>query len=569
VEAQIQHLHTYFLFPFSVDRSEVLQHHGALWNGRHWIDGLDDWIQSHNDTKNAFQNQVGGWQRASYTRFDLESPAYQDMVFFHPFVRRIFFDTAGMGNVDSEVEALLRCYQIPLSADNKLFFLVEDARGREAEMEVSDLRLFLFANGIGMLSIGVEAFDLPIKKALWINEMARKIYPSSGRQLREGRCPSRMSFSLETPFGRTEVLEETFDDVGLRGFLPPVSKTITSLLYFADYHRGEYEPVLDERTLIYSYLAIDPQSVPENFHRSDEYDILFSRIMYVDHAGDDYRYARGFTKRQMEQQVYRRWSHQGTLYGFTSYSNVTLCFGTFDCDDHQLSEGFLIHRMFDSRYYLMSIVALFYRATLLDFAERVALVSRRLFVDFQDDRLSEENIERTNRLRYEFLVFSNYWHFAELANKDEESEHFDLLCDVYHIDSMKLDVENEVDKLNTSLNEYYQSRNTLAVNRLAFVSTILGGGAVVTGFFGMNFGYAFEKGFFQPTPETMWLYWLAIGLAATISLGALGTTLYLFSRNWVDYRSVWKHGPQPPPGMHRLPRDPQRGSSAAPDGELP
>jgi hypothetical protein len=550
VEPVIQHLHTYFLFAFAVDRSEVLQNHGSVWNGRYWIDGLDDWINAHHVQDSSVATHIGKWQRASYTQFDLESPAYQDMIFFHPFVRRIFFDTAGVGASDNEVEALLRCYQIPLSEQNKLFFMAEDKRGREAELEVTDLRLFLFANGIGILAMGVEAFDLPSSKALWVNEMMRKVYPSSGRQLREGRSPSRVTLSVETPYGRTQVMEATFEDSAMIGFLPPVSGMITSLLYFMDYRRGEYEPVLDERMIVYSYLAIDPSSVPENFHKTEEYDILFSRALYVDHAGDDYRYARGFTKRLMEAQVYRRWSHQGTLYGFTSYSNVTMCFGTFDCDDHQLSEGFLIHRMFDSRYYLMAVVALFYRATLLDFAERVALVSRRLYVDFQDGQLSETNIERTNLLRYEFLVFSNYWHFDELANKDEESEHFRMLSNVNDVTSMKVEVEREIDKLNSSLHEYYAARNTQAVNRLAFISTILGVGAVVTGFFGMNFGHEFERIFFQPNT---WLHWASILGVVGFCVFALGITLFLFARNWRDYRSVLREGQEVAPGVSRSP----------------
>lgn len=542
MEAKIQHLHTYFLFPFAVDRNVVLSNHGSVWNGRHWIDGLDEWINAHHVQSSPIITNIGRWERASYTQFDLESPAYQDMVFFHPFVRRIFFDTAGVGVADNEIEPLLRCYHIPLTAENKLFFSAEDVRGREAEVEVTDLRLFLFANGIGILSIGTEAHNLAADQALWINEMVRKFYPSSARQIREGRCPSRFTMSMETPFGRTEILDETFEDIGMHGFLPPLSKLVTNLLYFADYTRLEYEPVLDERAIVYSYLAVDPCSVEDNFHRGEEYDILFSRALYVDHNGEDYRYARGFTKRLMEQQVYRRWAHQGTLYGFTSFSNITMCKGNFDCDDHRLEEGFLIHRLFDSRYYLMQIIGLFYRATLLDFSERVALVSRRLYVDFQDSRLSEDNIERADQLRYEFLVFSNYWHFDELANKDEESEHFDLLSSMYHIHAMKVEVEREVDKLNSALNEYNQNRNTQAVNRLAFISTILGAGAVVTGFFGMNFAHVFEKVFFQPSGGTMWAYWLAIAFVVLFCLAALGTTAYLFSRNWHDYRSVLRPG---------------------------
>ncbi len=543
MDLKIQHLHTYFLFPFSVDRSLVLQRHGAVWQGRFWIDGLDEWLRAPHLTEDSpITTHLGRWQRASYTQFDMESEAYQDMVFFHPFVRRIFFDTAGMENVDNEVEALLRCYHIPLSKENRAFLYAEDARGRDAELEITDLRLFLFANGIGILSIGAEVEHLPAEQALWINEMFRKLYPSSGRQRREGRCPSRMALSIETPFGRTAVIEEDFLNGGLQGFLPPVSDIVTSLLYFADYDRGEYEPVLDERALVYSYLAIDPNGLPENYPRSEDYDIVFSRALYVDHIGKDYRYARGFTKRLMEQQVYRRWAHQGTLYGFTSYSNVTACFGTFDCDDHQLSEGFLIHRMFDSRYYLMQIIALFYRATLLDFAERMALVSRRLYVDFQDSRLNEENIERANRLRDEFIVFSNYWHFDELANKDEESEHFEMLSAAYHIHTMKEEIDSEVDKLNKALQEYYQTRNTQAVNRLAVISTILGAGAVITGFFGMNFSNEFANLIFHPPENRAWLYYLSITLVTLFVLTTLSLTTVLFTRNWPDYKGIFHFG---------------------------
>jgi hypothetical protein len=41
--------------------------------------------------------------------------------------------------------------------------------------------------------------------------------------------------------------------------------------------------------------------------------------------------------------------------------------------------GALIHRMFTTRYYMMALIALFYRATLLSLAERVAVVSEELY----------------------------------------------------------------------------------------------------------------------------------------------------------------------------------------------
>lgn len=536
MEPVVSHLHTFLLFPFSIDRDVVQHEHANHWVGRRWIDGLDEWIRSHDQDAPV----IGRWQRAAYTQFSVDSPAYQDMVFFHPFVRRIYFDALGMNagewageEMGGEGESLLRFYRMPV-AGKKVTLYAEDQRNRRARVDVTDLRLILFANGIGILSIGIEAFDIPASEALWINEMMRKLYPSSSRQLREGRTPSVIRLCVE---GQT-LIEENFQSCGIRNYLPPLSRIIRGLLYFTDYEDQEYEAVLDERMIVYTYLALDPRSVPEGYKDSDAYEVLVSRTLYVDQYSDHYRYQPDFLRRQMMRQLYRRWAHQGTYYGFTSYSNITVSFGQFDCDDHQLREGFLIHRMFTSRYYLMALIALFYRTTLLDMAETTALVTRRLYDDFQDQNLSNENIDLADTLRYEFLTFSNYWHFHELANKDEEGEHFDMQCEAYRIDPMKDEIGEEIERLNGSLNEYYQKRNTHAVNRLAMLSMILGGGAVLTGFFGMNFGAAFEKTFFQPTRETLPFHWAAVGIVAAVTFGALLLGIYLILSNWRDYRDT-------------------------------
>jgi hypothetical protein len=192
--AGILHLHTYFLFPFSIDKQALLETHRDVWARRqHWIDGLDEWFAAHETPGlSGVLDRLGPWRREAYTRFDMDSLAYQDMVFFHPFVRRVFFDTAGASVAGGEKEALLRCYTIRVPEGAKLWFVAEDRKGRSATLEVTDLRLFVFANGIGILSIGVEAFRLSARDVLWINESLRKVYPSSGRQVREARSRKRL-----------------------------------------------------------------------------------------------------------------------------------------------------------------------------------------------------------------------------------------------------------------------------------------------------------------------------------------------------------------------------------------
>lgn len=532
----VSHLHTFFLFPFSIDKDAVRSDHGEIWrNCPLWVDGIDAWIGAHGGS-DLITAKLGRWKRAAYTSFDIESPAYQDMVFFHPFVRRVFFDTLGMADPKDEAESLLRFYTLDIPDNVRVIYQVEDSRGKKISAEVTALRLMMFANGIGILSLSVECMDIPGSQALWINEMMRKVYPSSGRQLREGRMPRRQALILEEKDVCTKLVEENWERPSIANYQPPLSKLIKSLLYFTNYERQEYEPVLDERMIVYTYMAIDPKSVPDNYIHSKSYQVFLSRVLYVERAGLSFRYEERFLQDEMAKSLYRRWAHQGTYYGFSEYSNVTVCLGNFDCDDHLLREGFLIHRMFRSRYYLMAIIALFYRATLLDLNERTALISKRLYRDFHDDReFGEANIEAANALMLEFLHFANFWHFDELANKDEEQEHFEMQARAYRVDPALEEVERAVRRLNGSLNEYYESRQMGAVNRLAVLSLIFGGGAMITGFFGMNFGGHFNAAFFdKPTSSQE----IALGAVVLLMVMAFVYGTYLIAVNWRDYRDA-------------------------------
>ncbi|MBM3726467.1 MAG: hypothetical protein FJW40_13700 [Acidobacteria bacterium] len=525
---------TYFLFPFSIDREIVMSRHPACWHDRHWIDGLDELVAS-----GPGAGPLRHWKRDAYDRFDMDSPAYQDMVFFHTFVRRVFFDTLHMPG-DTPNECLLRCYTLPAE---DLSIHVEDVRGRSVRAALGDLRLFLFANGIGILSFKTSLGAAPARDALWLNEMLRKVCPSSGRQRREGRAPARVAVGSSNGIA----IEETFERGEIRDFVPPISAILRRLLYFIDYGRREYEPVLDERMIVCSYFEIDPASVPPRYMQSEDYQQLLSQALYVDHEGPEFRYEPEFTRRKMVTQVYRRWAHQGTYYGFTSYSSVTMTFGSGDRGLHTVDEGFLIWRMFNTRYYLMAVIALFYRATLLDFEERIALVSRRLHRDLVDEQLTRENVHAANALRSDFLNFSNYWHFDELANKDEEIEHFQMQCEQYRIPPMKAEIQDEIERLNAALHDYNQRRSTQAVNRLAIISLMLGGAAVLTGFFGMNFGRAFSRLIFEPQGSAVSAHYLAILAVCVGTISAFGAALYLVLANWSDYRDDLRSAPRRSP----------------------
>jgi hypothetical protein len=200
------HFYTYFLFPFSVDTDAVQARHSTIWSkDRPWLNGLDEWIMA--ESSGELVERLGRWKRQPYTRFDLNSQAYQDMVFFHPFMRRAFFDVQTAEGTSEE--SMVRCYVIPVPDGAKLWFEAHGVHGRSGSIEVTDLRLFMFANGIGILSFGVEAFDVPMGHVLWINESLRKVYASSGRQVEEERSPCDLALVLEQGEFRKTVVRDT------------------------------------------------------------------------------------------------------------------------------------------------------------------------------------------------------------------------------------------------------------------------------------------------------------------------------------------------------------------------
>ncbi len=524
--AEILHLHTNFVFPFSIDQDAVMEDHPAIWRAKdQWFEKLDEWVTGHvNPGFASTAKRLQGWRRSSQHKFDLRSQAYQDMVFFHPFVRRAFFDTAG---TDVSQEALVHSYAIHPRTGSRLFYRAENCTGESADVLVSSIRLLLFANGISILTLGVEAWDISLDQALWINEMLRKIYPSSDRQLNSGRIPNYMALMEEKDGHRHVLIEERFEHARLVEFRPQLSRLILGLLHFADYRSQEFEPTLDERMVVNSFVQLDGERLPENYAGSESYEAAFSRLLYVDRSGPGFRYDAAFTRQQMHEQVYRRWQNEGTLYGVTSYSNITAVIATPSFSHSNR----LVYRMFTSKNDLIGLIAMFYRASLLDFAKESALVSRQLFPIFSGKVVRHKHIQFATKLMADFQYFNNYWFFDELTTKDEELEHFQMFTRAYRIYELKGSIEDQIDKLAGYIDRLYALRNSDAVNRLAMMSVILGIGALITGFYGMNIP-ALEDLLKNPLVST-----LSLAAITALTATSLSFIVYIVFTNWVDYRA--------------------------------
>ncbi|HZD33554.1 MAG TPA: hypothetical protein VE779_18055 [Candidatus Angelobacter sp.] len=528
----LERFSTYFLFPFALDREAIQEDHPQAWPGKtRWIDGLDSWIAGESGrSASKGVSRLGVWKRSTYSRFDIDSPAYADLLFFNSIVRHVFFDT-NIGRSSDDQENQLRCYTIGLNPAAKLWFAGTDALGGSGRAQVTDLRLYLSAQGTGILSIGVEAETMDSAQALWINRRLRKLYPVDASSISEGRTPNWLGLRLEEAATTETICEERFDDLKLVGFYPPLPATVKSLLYFADYTQEEYEPVLDENMLVYSYgeltsgggstvnLGADAATVEEFLYLRHSH---AGAVRYSSPRGDS---AVAFT------------GHSCAMLGFNFSAPLTDDQWRTICGQ---SDGVVwvekdARAIFHSRLYLIMIVACFYRAVLRDFSERSALVSRRLQTDQQAGRLSLASIQMVNDFRTEFLNFSGYWHFDELSTKHSGNDLFRRLCAEYRIDDVKEVLATELRHMTEFVYNFYQLRTTEAVNRLALLSLLFGGGAVLTGFFGMNFGREFGHIFFEGEGFGSVVHYFFVVLVITFVFGSLCVGTFVVLRNWREY----------------------------------
>jgi hypothetical protein len=271
--------------------------------------------------------------------------------------------------------------------------------------------------------------------------------------------------------------------------------------------------------LVYSYAELDPATV-EHWKSSAEAQADLDDFLYLGH--------------QHVEPAREPYHRAAARFGFTAHSCCILALPS----TNSASDDFEIYRSFHTRYYLMVVVAIFYRAILLDFKERSAFVSRRLLQDQQQGRLQQASITLVNELRADLLIFSSYWHFEDLTCKQTDNDLFRRLCTEYATDKQKRALENELAQMSEFVYNYYQLRNTDAVNRLAVLSLIFGGGAVLTGFFGMNFGREFEQIIFQGHGATPTLHYFLVALVAVVVFGSLGLGYFIVFRNWRDYLNM-------------------------------
>lgn len=465
-------------------------------------------------------NNTGRWQKKS---FDVGKPeCYQEYIYFHPYVRNILFQRKN--DTSSDCKKNNKLNELPpiayygfrsqengfVSGNLKIEF--KSGPDNNASVEtisypVTHLAIHEFFNDIAIMAIQVtqEAGEdikekhfwkqcvevknfrkhgLICRDALKFNELARKIYLSFPEQFTEGKIPLSVKIELgskENSKGYTKAHIFSEDKFKYKDINPVKSEIIDGLVSeFLGYDESVdncFQGLLDDRMVVFTFLGFAGELRSTCKDTIDEHEALFSRIMYVDQAGEGYEYNKKFVRAKMKDLVYRRWSGYGSLYGYTRYSSAYTGFGNKFIEN--------VFQDFNSMYYQLALISLYYRSSLISFSDEVAKTTQKL-VNMKDQA---DNRELFLSLKANFMQFSNHYWFQEVTNQDQGIEIFEFYKKSFEFETMYKQIKEEIDRGDEYLNTLQQIDLNRFTKQFSIIGSILAVLAIMVGFFGINFSF--------------------------------------------------------------------------------
>lgn len=553
----LRHLHTTFLFAyrFAGADSTHLPEIGSERCQEEFLPRLDG--QEDGDEENTEQAQ--------------------EAIYFLRHVRELLYRQGDGVEAENNAEAV-RTWKLRLDDGKHFLHVHRDNPELDITLPIQRVSVYQFFNGIHILSISVEESTNPdwwkgfrnfwrtlvdaefpqhrlrisLRDALAFNNLARIVYETYPEQPVEGKIANYVEWVLNAGEDDRGVLAQ-FRHQGMRieGGMPVISDLALEMVraFLKDPATcPQLDPILDDRMFVHTQIVLcgEPPSHPVG---EDLYYALYSLAVYVDSDGWDhaggYTYDPTFVKGILEPATNRRWyAISGNLYGFSRFSAAYLGFGWF--------LHAIVSRHVRTMYLKMSLMALFYRASLVDYARQIARIAQP--ENRTDAPAMNEYMKILSDVHWDLVRFADRHWFSELTYQDQGIELFDLqrkamdfqqdydaaISDVqraYQFMDMQLQrqMADESIELAGHSTEFARQSTWAAIGALVFAVI-----AIVTGYFGMNF----EVGRFDEAIRRESVFWLVTGVTTVVILIFVGVLIYLTVK--------WRKRPPSPRGGPRV-----------------
>ena len=460
-------------------------------------------VRSDKDFEDFWENlekKNDKWERLPFSFKEDANLRYNEWVYFYDYVRKSLFDTEPEKNSEKE-NPFVKYFTIKrdiIKNSHIVYHLASTDKNGKCkkdwkifDLTINNISLFLFRTNVGVLSIELLNYkqkdgfipnsDLnqsdnwyeEFKDILLINDFGRRIYPQfigkvNGNNNDDNDCSKgtgvtkntfladKIEFYLGT--GAQEVEEFKTEDY--------LNEKIKSGMRFPKYFnlllgdlKDKIVPLIDDRMYTVCWygnnvLSKDlTQKTPE-----EEYKFLTSedwyKYVYID--GKDIGVANKKMMKALNRvATYDRWADYGTLFGITRYSLVALT------DESYFSYNTLREHM-RGVYYLMAVLLLAQRASIVHFFDKVTEISQVL----DKEPLSSESLNKVTSLYASLIEFESRLHFAEVTPQEQGIEMYKKAYNIMGIDELSDDLKYEVEKLHNFIDLQNNKENSKRLTRI-------------------------------------------------------------------------------------------------------
>lgn len=442
--------------------------------------------------------KAGGWTDPLPTLPSAITPergdgvTYEEMVYFHPFVRDFLY---GDGDPTS-VRPLLRLERQPNQRVNGLT-VRPAADGPDIRFQVPRLELYLCKPLVALVVLEIaepvrdDGKPFTLADALTVQSQVRQVYPPFFIGGAAGNCPDSVTLHFadtgvtsDFQAGRDHFAKETHC-----GAEPPVAAHWRALLeplkpfpghlkdssgtYTSKGSGPFYQQIEDDRMPGMTFLGVpNPRDISEG-----DYD----RLTWCDTPGaGPYPYSARFLRKQRDEFTYDRFWDESPDNALTGNDTRYLCSGyqyvtvvRVGCGNDCWFAENILQDHFRRHYFRMALILHYQRSVLLKFqdemAEAVKLIAGK---DTKDEWANGDFRDRISHIQMTFLKFRTRAGFTEVSNQLQGRELFAWWAKLLGTDRLFQQVDGECQRLHAGLAEYETRELARSQERLAVAAFI-------------------------------------------------------------------------------------------------
>ncbi|MCT7586798.1 CorA family divalent cation transporter [Aliarcobacter butzleri] len=432
-----------------------------------------------------------------YKAFEVEEQKnYNEFVYFYKHVQDAIY------NKEEKDDSISNYYEYK---EQKGTYTICCKKGK-FELELDGLSLRIFNTKVAILTFNLKNTKYSdLDSVLAINDFGRRIYPQFlGKNFTCDTKNTILSNCITLTLNGEEIKEDFTRFDNKKDLDNQSKKLLPNFIHrlIKDNFRNKkdcdkekykgtckYRPIIDDRMFAISLYMNDALVSELKTFKDDkneyEYEAndFWYKYVFVD---GDYKtcQSKHMTKKLISQSTYDRWIEEGTLFGISRYSFVSITGSWF-------GKNRLLPHM-QTMYFQIFSLLLAYRASIIKFSDDIQNITQKP---------EEILVKEADELYERYLKFINKLYFKEITAQDQGIELYNQAMKVMDIEKYMNDLNHEINQLHSYVSMKEEKIRNEKLDFISKIGAVLLPPSLLAGIFGMNV-LTFD--------ETLWNETLAI-----------------------------------------------------------